>query len=205
MQKKLVIATGNQNKLEEIKVLLQGLPLEIVTIDSYPGLEMPEEDRDTFYGNAAKKAETVSAFTGELALADDSGLEVDALDCRPGVLSARYAGKEGDYEANNRLLLEEMKDILPEKRSARFVAVIAIAAPGGETKSVRGICPGRIAEEPRGSGGFGYDPLFIYEPAGMTFAEMSAEKKNMVSHRARALRQARELLGRLLKSKKKTL
>ena len=204
MQKKLVIATGNINKLEEIKVLLQGLPLEIVTIDSYPGLEMPEEDRDTFYGNAAKKAETVSAFTGEMALADDSGLEVDALGCRPGVHSARYAGKEGDYEANNRLLLEELKGIPPEKRSARFVAVIAIAAPGKKTKSVRGICPGRIAEEPRGSGGFGYDPLFIYEPAGMTFAEMPAEKKNMVSHRARALRQARELLGRLLKEKRRT-
>ena len=204
MQKKLVIATGNKNKLEEIKVLLQGLPLEIVTIDSYPGLIMPEEDRDTFYGNAAKKAETVSAFTGELALADDSGLEVDALGCRPGVHSARYAGKEGDYEANNRLLLEELKGTPPEKRSARFVAVIAIAAPGGKTKSVRGICPGRIAEEPRGSGGFGYDPLFIYEPAGMTFAEMPAEKKNMVSHRARALRQARELLGRLLKEKRGT-
>lgn len=202
MQKKLVIATGNQNKLEEIKVLLQGVPLEIVTIKDYPGLEMPEEDQETFYGNAAKKAETVSAFTGEMALADDSGLEVDALGCRPGVQSARYAGAEGDYEANNRLLLEEMKGILPEKRTARFVAVIAISSPGNKTLSVRGICPGRIAEEPRGSGGFGYDPLFIYEPTGMTFAEMPAEKKNMVSHRARALRQARELLARLLKEKK---
>ena len=205
MQRKLVIATGNENKLVEIKDLLQGLPLEIVTIKDYPGLKMPEEDRDTFYGNAAKKAETVSAFTGEMALADDSGLEVDALDCRPGVFSARYAGKEGDYEANNRLLLKEMKGVPAEKRGARFVAVIAISAPGEKTYSVRGICPGRIAEEPRGSGGFGYDPLFIYEPAGMTFAEMPAEKKNMVSHRARALRQSRELLGRLLKGKKRTI
>lgn len=202
MQNKLVIATGNQNKMEEIKALLQGLPLKVVTIKDYPGLKMPEEDRDTFHGNAAKKAETVAAFTGEMALADDSGLEVDALGCRPGVLSARYAGTEGDYEANNRLLLKEMQGVPPEKRGARFVAVIAISAPGDKTYFVRGVCSGRIAEEPRGSGGFGYDPLYIYEPAGMTFAEMPAEKKNLVSHRARALRQARELLGRLLAEKR---
>ncbi len=196
--KKLVIATGNKNKLTEIKKILEGLSLEIKTIADFPGLEMPEEDRPTFRGNAAKKAETVSAFSGEMALADDSGLEVEALEGRPGVHSARYAGEEGDYAANNRLLLEELWNIPPEKRGARFIAVIAIALPGGETYFASGVCHGRIAETPRGSGGFGYDPLFVYEPTGQTFAEMPAAKKNMISHRARALRQARELLGRLM-------
>jgi len=196
--KKLVIATGNKNKLIEIKNLLEGLPIEIKMVTDYPGFEMPEEDQATFRGNAAKKAEAAATFSGEMALADDSGLEVEALDGRPGVLSARYAGKEGNDAANNRLLLEELRDFPPEKRAARFIAVIAIAFPGEKTYFAHGICPGRIAEEPRGSGGFGYDPLFIYELTGQTFAEMSAAKKNTISHRARALRQARELLGHLL-------
>lgn len=196
--KRIVIATGNRNKLDEIKKLLQDLPLKIVTIADYPGLEMPEEDQPTFRGNAAKKAETVASFSGEISLADDSGLEVEALEGRPGVYSARYAGKEGDYEANNRLLLEEMQGIPVEKRGARFIAVIAIAIPGDKTYFVQGTCSGRITDNPRGKGGFGYDPLFIYEPTGQTFAEMSSAKKNTISHRARALLQARELLGQLL-------
>lgn len=198
-RRKIVIATANRDKLMEIKALLQGLPLEAVTIAAYPGLKMPEEDQPTLRGNAIKKAETVASFSGELALGDDTGLEVDALDGRPGVLSARYAGKDGDYAANNSLLLAEMKDIPPENRGARFVTVIAVTLPGKGTYTVQGVCPGRIAEAPRGEGGFGYDPLFIYEPAGLTFAEMSAAKKNAISHRGRALRQARELLKRILR------
>ncbi len=196
--KKLVIATSNKNKLIEIKNILHGLPLEIKTVADYPGLVMPEEDQATFRGNAAKKAEAVASFSGEMALADDSGLEVEALDGRPGVHSARYAGKEGDDAANNRLLLEELRDVPSEKRAARFIAVIAIVLPEERTYFAHGICPGRIAEQPRGGGGFGYDPLFIYEPKGQTFAEMSAAKKNTISHRARALRQARELFRHML-------
>lgn len=179
--------------------LLEGLPFELITINAYPGLVMPEEDQPTFVGNAALKAQAVAEYSGELAIADDSGLEVDALDGRPGVYSSRYAGVEGDYERNNRLLLQELRDIPAEKRGARFVAVIAVSVPGERTYTVQGICPGRIAEAPRGKGGFGYDPLFIYEPSGLTFAEMDAAEKNSVSHRGRALRQARELLARLLK------
>ena len=195
---KLVLATGNVNKVKEMKELLVDMPLEILAAKDYQGLVMPEEDCLTFAGNAAKKAEVVSAFTGEIALADDSGLEVEALNGRPGVFSSRYAGEEGNYEANNRLLLTELKGFPPDKRGARFVCAIAISIPGDQTYIVEESCPGVIAESLRGEGGFGYDPLFIYEPARITFAEMSAEEKNKVSHRGRALRSARKLLTRLL-------
>ena len=197
--KKLVLATGNWNKVAELKIILRDLQLQIATIDDYPGLVMPEEDRPDFVGNAAKKAEVVSGFTGEIALADDSGLEVEALGGRPGVHSARYAGEAGDYEANNQKLLSELEGLPRERRGARFACAIAIAVPGDKTYVVEEYCPGRIAESLRGEGGFGYDPLFIYEPAGVSFAEMSAEAKNKVSHRGRALRSASELLADLLK------
>lgn len=196
--KKLVLATGNRNKVSEIRVLLQGLPFAILTLDDYKGLVMPEEDQPTFAGNAAKKAEAIARQSGEAALADDSGLEVDALDGRPGVRSARYAGEEGNYAANNRLLLEELAGIPPKRRGARFVCAIAVAIPGEPTYIIEESCPGRIAESPQGEGGFGYDPLFIYDPAGVTFAEMAAEEKNAVSHRGRALRRTRALLEKIL-------
>jgi XTP/dITP diphosphohydrolase len=174
------------------------VPVVITTIEDYPGLEMPEEDQPDFAGNAVKKAEAVSEFTGEIALGDDSGLEVEALDGRPGVRSARYAGEGCSYAANNRLLLKELEGVPPEKRGARFVCAIAISVPGDQTYVVEGSCYGWIAESLQGEGGFGYDPLFIYPPAGVTFAEMEPEEKNRVSHRGRALLQARELLERLL-------
>lgn len=187
MLKKLVLATANQNKLIEIRELLQDLPVQVATIADYPGLKMPEEDQPTFKGNAAKKAETVSGFTGEIALADDSGLEVEALGWRPGVHSARYAGEEGNYAANNLLLLQELKGVPPEKRGARFTCAIAISVPGDQTYLVEANCPGRITEELTGEGGFGYDPLFLFEPSALTFAEMGSAEKNQVSHRGRAL------------------
>ncbi len=194
---KLVLATGNKNKVRELQDLLADLPFTIVTIEDYPGLVMPKEDQPTFAGNATLKAEAVSKFCGEMALADDSGLEVDALGGRPGVYSARYAGDEGNYAANNRLLLQELSGLPPEQRAARFVCAIAINIPGDQTYIIEESCPGVIAEELKGEGGFGYDPLFIYPPAGLTFAEMSAEEKNKVSHRGRALKRARDLLGKL--------
>ncbi|MDW7739109.1 MAG: XTP/dITP diphosphatase [Bacillota bacterium] len=195
--KTLVLATGNRNKVKEMKELLAGLPVKILTMDGYPGLVMPEEDQPTFAGNAAVKAEAVSEFTGEIALADDSGLEVDALEGRPGVYSARYAGEDGNYEANNQLLLKELEGIPPESRTARFVCAIAVSVPGDQTYIVEESCPGRIAENPDGDGGFGYDPLFIYEPSGTTFARMSPEEKNAVSHRGKALRSAYHVLEKL--------
>jgi XTP/dITP diphosphohydrolase len=194
---KLVLATGNKNKITELNKLLAGLPFVIETIDNYPGLVMPEEDQPTFAGNAAKKAEVVSSFSGEMALADDSGLEVDALGGRPGIYSARYAGEEGNYIANNRLLLKELSGLPPIQRAARFVCAIAIVIPGDQTYIIEESCPGLIAEELKGDGGFGYDPLFIYEPAGRTFAEMGAAEKNKISHRGRALKRVRELLENL--------
>jgi len=194
---KLVLATGNKNKVRELQELLADLPFTVVTIEEYPGLVMPEEDQTTFAGNAALKAEEVSLFSGELALADDSGLEVDALGGRPGVYSARYAGEEGNYAANNRLLLQELSGLPPEQRAARFVCAIAITIPGDQTYIIEEECPGVIAQELKGEGGFGYDPLFIYPPAGLTFAEMRAAEKNQVSHRGRALKRARELLRKL--------
>ncbi len=194
---KLVLATGNKNKVRELQELLADLPFTVLTIEEYPGLVMPEEDQTTFAGNAALKAEAVSLFSGELALADDSGLEVDALGGRPGVYSARYAGEEGNYAANNRLLLQELKGLPPEQRAARFVCAIAITIPGDQTYIIEEDCPGIITQEPKGEDGFGYDPLFFYPPASLTFAEMSAAEKNQVSHRARALKRARELLGKL--------
>jgi len=195
---KLVLATGNTNKVRELQDLLAGLPFTVVTVIDYPGLMMPVEDQPTFAGNAALKSEAVSKFCGEMALADDSGLEVDALGGRPGVYSARYAGEEGNYAANNRLLLRELAGLSPEQRQARFVCAIAITIPGDQTYIIEENCSGVIAEEPKGEGGFGYDPLFIYEPVGLTFAEMSAHEKNKVSHRGRALVKARELLGKKL-------
>jgi len=190
----LILATGNRNKVAELKALLRGLPYTIKIIGDYPGLVMPEEDQETFAGNAAKKAEAVSLFSGQMALADDSGLQVDALGGRPGGYSARYAGEEGNYEANNLLLLQELSGLPPAQRKARFVCAIALAVPGDRTYLIEESCPGRIAEELTGKGGFGYDPLFIYEPAGRTFAEMSAVEKNAVSHRGRALIKVRALL-----------
>jgi len=196
--KKIILATGNRHKVEEITALLEGLPFKVTSLKDYPQVVMPEEDRDTFAGNAAKKAEAVSRATGEIVLADDSGLEVEALNGRPGVLSARYAGVSGNDEANNDLLLRELKDVPPEKRIAKFICAIAVAVPGDQTYIVEESCSGLITTGRRGSGGFGYDPLFYFEPAGRTFAEMPAEEKNKISHRGKALHRMRELIEKIL-------
>ena len=157
-----------------------------------------EEDEDTFAGNARKKAETIARVSGFAALADDSGLEVECLNGRPGVYSARFAGSQAGDAENNRYLLRLMEGVPLEKRSAAFKCVMALALPGGNTYLVEGSCRGRIAEEPRGDSGFGYDPLFIAESSGLTFAQMGPEEKNKISHRARALRKLRVLLEELL-------
>ena len=196
--KRLILATRNRGKVSEIKALLSGLPLEIVTLDDLPDLPPVEEDQPTFAGNASKKAETIARACGEAALADDSGLEVDYLDGRPGVFSARFAGPEAGDAANNTFLLEKLQGVPDEKRGAAFKCVIALVVPGGETYLVEGSCRGRIDQSPRGGAGFGYDPLFIYEPAGLTFAQMGADEKNRVSHRGQALRKLRSLLEGLL-------
>lgn len=190
MSSQLIIATGNAHKLEEIRAILTLPGLELVGLDAVPNAPEVEEDRDTFEGNAIKKAATLATFTGKWALADDSGLEVDALAGAPGVYSARYAGEPADYAANNVRLLRELTGITD--RTARFRCVMALCSPDGDTHTVEGRCEGHIADAERGKGGFGYDPLFIPENYDVTFAEMPASAKNAISHRGRALAKAAE-------------
>jgi XTP/dITP diphosphohydrolase len=190
----LVFATRNPGKLVELRQLLPGVA--VVDIDEAAarlGRAIPEvdEDRDTFAGNAVKKAREVSAATGLPALADDSGLEVDALDGAPGVWSARYAGPGAGDAANNAKLLAALHGVPAVRRTARFHAVLALAdisGPLGDTViTANGACEGVVAEAPRGTGGFGYDPLFFLPELGRTFAEVDAGTRNELSHRARAM------------------
>jgi len=189
MTRPLVFATRNKGKLVELRELLAGI--QVLAIDEV-GVAVPEvvEDADTFAGNAAKKAREVSAATGLPALADDSGLEVDALGGAPGVFSARYAGEPHSDSANNAKLLAALEGVT--KRSARFRAVLAladVAGPrGNEILTADGTCEGTILTAPRGTGGFGYDPLFFAPELGMTFAEAGVGSKSELSHRARAMR-----------------
>lgn len=183
---KFVAATNNKNKLKEFTRILKPLNIEVLTASQCGGQGInPVEDGDTFEENAVIKATTFSKALGMPALADDSGLCVDALDGAPGVYSSRYSG-EGD-EANNALLLKNLEGVPMEKRTARFVCAICCAYPDGRYFTVRGECEGKIGFEPKGSNGFGYDPLFIME-TGESFAEISGERKDLMSHRGKALK-----------------
>lgn len=195
---KLVIATRNAHKLEEIHSIFDFRNLEVMSAFDFPDIPDVVEDGDTFEANAIKKAVEIARATGCWALADDSGLEVDALDGAPGVYSARYAGEPCSYEANNEKLLRELQG--ENDRSARFRTVIALSDPGGSTQTVAGECPGVIIEELRGTNGFGYDPLFVPDGYAETFAELGSEEKNRISHRARALHKAHEQWAELIKS-----
>jgi len=191
--RKLVLATRNRDKVREIKRALEDLDIEILSLLDFP--EMPEivEDGKTFEENALKKARAVAQFTGLPALADDSGLEVDYLGGAPGVFSSRFAGEKATYEDNNLKLLELLRGVPLEKRRARFRCVLALVN-GESTQVVEGRCEGFITEEPRGEGGFGYDPIFYSPELGKTFAEVGSDLKNKVSHRGRALRKMKEVL-----------
>ncbi|MFH2048275.1 MAG: XTP/dITP diphosphatase [bacterium] len=190
----LVLATNNKGKIREIKQLLEDLPVTILTADDF--LEFPdvEETGKTFAENALLKANAIAEFCNLPALADDSGLEVDALGGAPGVYSARYAGEDGNAVKNNDKLIRELKDIPKEKRTARFKCVIAINWGDGTTDTIEGSVEGVIAEDIAVGNGFGYDPVFYYPPAKKRFAEMTTEEKNTVSHRGKALQKARELI-----------
>lgn len=186
---KIVIATGNRHKVEELNRLLMpedGGEYTFISMKDAGFGGNIVEDADTFEGNALIKAKAVCEATGLVAVADDSGLCVDALDGAPGVFSARYAGEPCDDAKNNAKLLEELKNVPFEKRTARFCCVIAAAFPDGRTVTARGDCPGVIAFERKGSGDFGYDPIFYYPPFDKTFAEMTSDEKNSVSHRGKA-------------------
>jgi len=191
----LVFATRNKGKLVELRDLLPGIA--VLSVDEAAariGRAIPDvvEDADTFAGNAIKKAREVSQITGLPALADDSGLEVDALDGAPGVYSARYAGDQHDDAANNAKLLATLANVPPERRTARFHAVLALADVTGplgrEVLTADGTCEGIILDAPRGTGGFGYDPLFFAPELGQTFAEAGVGPKSDLSHRARAMK-----------------
>ncbi|MDI9441651.1 MAG: XTP/dITP diphosphatase [Firmicutes bacterium] len=195
--KRLVIASGNRNKIEEIRDLTKGLGLEVVGIHDLGDFPPVIEDGATFRDNARKKALETARLVQELVLADDSGLEVDALGGAPGVYSARYAGVDGDDEANNRLLLHKLEGIPLEQRGAQFRCVMALAAPTGEVEYSEGICRGIITFEPRGNSGFGYDPLFLVPEYGKTFAELGPEIKNTISHRSMAMAGMLKLLSRV--------
>lgn len=183
----LVIGTKNAHKLREIRAILGDLGFELCGLDAYPGASKVVEDGATFEANAAKKALQWARELDAPVIADDSGLEVDALGGRPGVHSSRYAGEEGNDARNNAKLLAELAGVPSERRTARYRCVIALATPAGVEMTCAGSCEGRILEAPRGTNGFGYDPLFLVPEYGKTFGELSAEWKNRISHRARAL------------------
>ncbi len=191
---RLVLATSNRGKIREIRDMLAGLDIEVFTRDDLDGWPDLAEEGETFEENAASKALGLSRWAGIPALADDSGLEVEALGGEPGVGSAHYAGAHGDDAANVARLLREMKGIPRDGRGARFVCVLVLASPGGETLEIRETCEGAVTTAPRGGLGFGYDPVFA--PAGMerTLAEMPLGEKNAVSHRGKALRRLRIML-----------
>jgi XTP/dITP diphosphohydrolase len=185
----LIFATGNPHKVDELNAMVQpALGLRVVGLSAFSGLPAIAEDQPTFAGNAIKKAETIAHHLGRPVAADDSGLVVDALQGAPGVHSARYAGADATDEENNRKLLSELNGVPPNERGATFVCVLALAVPGETTWVVRGECRGRIAEEPRGAYGFGYDPLFWLPDRRRAMAELPPEEKNQISHRAQAVR-----------------
>lgn len=181
-----VLATANAHKVREIRALLE--PLEIELVDRPDTVPEVPENEDTLEGNARVKAAALCAATGLAAIADDTGLFVDVLDGRPGVRSARYAGDEASDAQNISRLLDELIDVAPDRRTARFRTVIAVVYPDGSSFSVDGVLTGRIGEARRGDGGFGYDPVFVIDEPGRTLAELTTSEKNAISHRGAALR-----------------
>lgn len=190
--KSIVFASSNAGKVAELEALL-GRGWMVKSAKDFPNFPEVDEDRDTFEGNAAKKAHAFAQHSGSIALADDSGLVVDALGGRPGVYSARYAPTEPERIVK---LLGELKDVPEEKRTARFVCVLCLASPDGAEFFARGTCEGTIGFERKGDGGFGYDPVFVL-PSGLTMSELTRDQKSAISHRGMAFREMKGLLDRL--------
>ena len=199
MPRDLVLATRNRHKGAELAAILAGLPVCIRTMDEFPDVPDVVEDGETCEANAVKKARAVAEATGLLAVADDTGLEVDALGGRPGVYAARYAGPQATYEDNCRKLLKELAGVPRDRRTARFVTVAAVAEPSEKVQVTTGRLDGLITEAQAGEQGFGYDPVFYVPDLGKTLAELSSEQKNRISHRAKAFAQVRELLQNRLR------
>ena len=198
---KLLVATTNPGKFAEVKDFLRQLPLEVLSLSDLATWPKIIEDGATFKENALKKARSLAEYSGYLTLADDSGLEVDALNGAPGIYSARYCGEEGNDKKNNEKLMHELREISEEKRTGRFVCALALCAPkshGMKEWTVRDSCEGRISFELKGENGFGYDPLFFYPSLGKTFGEIDRAIKATVSHRGKALRKLAEMLPSLV-------
>ena len=195
MIRELVLATHNRHKGEELVALLGDLGITIRTLDEFPNAPDVVEDGETCEANAIKKARAIAEFTGLPAVADDTGLEVDALGGRPGIYAARYAGEDATYEDNCRKLLRELAGVPRERRTARFLTVAAIALPSNGVRVAQGTLDGVIAEEASGTLGFGYDPVFLIPELGKTLAQLSADQKNTISHRAKAFFKMREILS----------
>lgn len=194
MNKKIIFATGNQDKMREIREIYADLGYEILSMKEV-GIEMDiTEDGKTFEENARIKAQAVATRCDAIVFADDSGLEIDYLNKEPGVYSARYMGEDTSYEIKNAHLIERLEGVEKEKRTARFVCAIAAVFPDGTTKTVRGTIEGYIGDKPAGTNGFGYDPIFYVDAYGCSTAELSPEEKNKISHRGKALRMMKEEL-----------
>jgi XTP/dITP diphosphohydrolase len=194
--KRLLIATTNQDKLREIRRLLADVTLELVTLDAWPLVAAPDETGRTFEDNARQKALHYAAATGELTIAEDSGLEIDSLDGAPGVASARYGGADASYPQKFALLYDELRARGSRDSTARFVCALALAKDGRLLFETRGTVEGRVAREARGCGGFGYDPMFFFPPYNATLAEVTPERKAAVSHRGKAFHALRAFLLR---------
>lgn len=192
--KRIIFATGNQGKMKEIREILAGLDAEVVSMKEAGVQAEIEENGTTFEENAVIKAKTICQLTGEIVLADDSGLEIDYLNKEPGVYSARYMGEDTSYRIKNQSLIDRLEGVPDEQRTARFVCVVAAAFPDGRVKTVRAAMEGRIGYEEKGENGFGYDPIFYLPEYGCTSAELSLEEKNKISHRGKALRAIRDEL-----------
>ncbi len=194
MAEELVVATKNPGKLREIRGLLADLDITVTSLADYPEAPVIAEDGDSFQANALIKARIIANYTGKLTMGEDSGLEVDALDNRPGIYSARFAGEHCDDQDNNRKLIEELQGVPEDKRGARYRCCIALVKGDDVVAEVSGQCPGRITTEARGSNGFGYDPYFLIPEYGKTFGELDPAVKARISHRARALQALRGCL-----------
>jgi XTP/dITP diphosphohydrolase len=190
----ILLATRNPDKVRELTALLRDLGIRIRTLTDFPNAPEVTEDGITCEANALKKAREIASATGIPSVADDTGLEVDALGGRPGVFAARYAGEHATYEDNCKKLLQELDGVPPTKRTARFLTVAALAMPGGISRVAKGVLLGVIAEGSIGTQGFGYDPVFFVPELGRTLAELTAEEKNRISHRAKAFRAMADIL-----------
>ncbi|HNQ65111.1 MAG TPA: XTP/dITP diphosphatase [Smithella sp.] len=196
---KIVFASGNLGKVREIREMLSGMNIELASLKDYPDIPEIVEDGKTFLENALKKARTVSERTGRAVLADDSGLQVDALGGEPGIYSARYAGEGASDDDNIRLLLEKLKEVPPEKRTASFCCVLVLYNTDGTYESFESRWPGRIIDDRRGDNGFGYDPVFYVPELNKTAAELPPEIKNRISHRGQSFLKLKQFLGRKTK------